>query len=244
MTTLLAYDRLAHLSFKRLCTRAPLTQRGVHIACREHTVPLLHRLDGFRLLVDLLGVVLRLILRALDLGWIARLRLPAVARRLVDLSLQGKGLGGLGSGGLDLIRRLRIDNSRVPILVLSMHSDPVIVSRAMEAGATGYVSKEGPPEDLIEAFEKMRRGETYLSHDLAVEVALLGTRGGATRFAELTPRQLQTLALVAEGKSYEQIAQDLGVSYKTVVNTCSQLKEKLGARKLSDLIRMAIEYLS
>jgi DNA-binding NarL/FixJ family response regulator len=125
-----------------------------------------------------------------------------------------------------------------------MHSDPVIVSRAMEAGATGYVSKEGPPENLIEAFEKVRRGETYLSHDLAVEVALLGTRGGATRFAELTPRQLQTLALVAEGKSYEQIAQDLGVSYKTVVNTCSQLKEKLGARKLSDLIRMAIEYLS
>ena len=171
-----------------------------------------------------------------------RRRRPDVV--IVDLALQGKGLGGLGLSGLDLIRRLRMDNSQIPILVLSMHGDPVIVSRAMEAGATGYLLKDSPPECLIEAFETVRRRAPYLSHQLALQVALLGTRGRGNKLAELTRRELQTLALVAEGNSYDQIAQDLGVSYKTVANTCSQLKVKLGARTLPELVRMAIEYLS
>jgi two-component system, NarL family, invasion response regulator UvrY len=163
---------------------------------------------------------------------------------IVDLALQGKGLGSLGLDGLDLIRRLRMDRSQTPILVLSMHGDPVIVSRAMEAGATGYLLKDSPPENLIEAFDTVRRGTPYLSHQLALQVALLGTHGGGKRVADLTRRELQTLALVAEGRSYDQIARDFGVSYKTVANTCSRLKVKLGARTLPELIRMAIEYLS
>jgi DNA-binding NarL/FixJ family response regulator len=163
---------------------------------------------------------------------------------IVDLALQRKGLGGLGLNGLDLIRRLRTDNSRTPILVLSMYGDPVIVRRAMEAGATGYLLKDSPPENLLEAFETVRRGAPYLSHELAIQVALIGTRGSGQKLAELTRRELQTLALVAEGRSYDRIAQDLGVSYKTVANTCSQLKAKLGARTLPELVRMAIEYLS
>jgi two-component system, NarL family, invasion response regulator UvrY len=163
---------------------------------------------------------------------------------VVDLALQGKGLGGLGLSGLDLIHRLRTDDSHTPILVLSMHGDPVIVSRAMEAGATGYLLKDSPPENLLEAFETVRRGAPYLSHQLALQVALLGTPSRGKRVAALTRRELQTLALVAEGKTYDQIARDFGVSYKTVANTCSQLKVKLGARTLPELIRMAIEYLS
>lgn len=163
---------------------------------------------------------------------------------IVDLSLQGRGLGGLGLSGLDLIRRLRNEDSEVPILVLSMHGDPVIVSRAMEAGANGYLLKDSSPENLIEAFEKMRQGEPYLNHDLAVQLALLGTRGRDKKATELTPRELQALALIAEGNSHDQIARKLGVSYKTVANTCSQLKVKLGARNLSELIRKAIDYLS
>jgi two-component system invasion response regulator UvrY len=163
---------------------------------------------------------------------------------VVDLALQGNGLGSLGLGGLELIRRLRMDKSQTPILVLSMHGDPVIVSRAMEAGATGYLLKDSPPESLIEAFETVRRGVPYLSHQLALQMALFGTNSRGKRTADLTRRELQTLALVAEGKSYDQIARDFGVSYKTVANTCSQLKVKLGARTLPELIRTAIAYLS
>ncbi|HKU97478.1 MAG TPA: response regulator transcription factor [Vineibacter sp.] len=158
---------------------------------------------------------------------------------IVDLAMQGKGFSGL-----DLIRRLRQRNEQLPILVFSMHGDPVIVSSALDAGATGYLLKDTTPEDLLEAFDRVRRGLPYLSHQIATQVALLRMRTPSKKFGAVTPRELQTLALLAEGHSYGQIADDLGVSYKTVVNMCSQLKVKLGARNFPDLIRTAIEYLS
>ncbi len=158
---------------------------------------------------------------------------------IVDLALNGSGLAGLA-----LVRRLRAQAARMPILVFSMHADPVIASRALEAGATGYLLKDTSPNDLIEAFEKVRRGQPYISHDLALEVALLGTRGRSGVMADLTPRELQVLALLAEGKAYGQIADELGVSYKTVANTCSQLKAKLGATNLAELIHRAIQYVA
>jgi len=77
---------------------------------------------------------------------------------IIDLALQGKGFGGL-----DVIRQLRRINADLPILVFSMHGDPVIVSRAFEAGATGYLRKDAAPEDLVEAFDKVSRGILYLS---------------------------------------------------------------------------------
>jgi len=122
-----------------------------------------------------------------------------------------------------------------------MHADPVIASRALEAGATGYLLKDTSPDDLLEAFEKVRRGQPYISHELAMQVALLGARKD-TPLADVTQRELQTLALLADGRDYSQIAEELGVSYKTVANTCSQLKAKLGATTLPDLIRRAIQY--
>lgn len=164
-----------------------------------------------------------------------RRRTPDVV--IVDLALHGSGLGGL-----DLIRRIRRHDARTPILVLSMHGDPVIVGSALDAGATGYVLKDTAPDELLAAFASVRRGAPYLSHPIAVQVAMLGSGGGAG--ADVTPRELQTLALIAEGKSYARIAEELGVSYKTVANTCAQLKTKLGAESLPELIRMAIEYLA
>ncbi|MFG1343286.1 response regulator transcription factor [Xanthobacter autotrophicus DSM 431] len=158
---------------------------------------------------------------------------------IVDLALNGSGLAGLS-----LLRRLRAQAARMPILVFSMHADPVIASRALEAGATGYLVKDTSAADLLDAFEKVRRGQPYISHDLALEVALLGTRGRSGVLADLTPRELQALALLAEGKAYGQIADELGISYKTVANTCSQLKSKLGAGNLAELIRRAIQYVA
>ncbi|QRM55226.1 response regulator transcription factor [Sinorhizobium sp. BG8] len=158
---------------------------------------------------------------------------------IVDLALQGNRLGGL-----DLIRRMRFQNRRVPILVLSMHADPHIVSRALEAGATGYVLKDAGPRDFMEAIQTIRAGKPYLNHEIAVQVAILGPRQSSGLHGDLSPRELQTLALLAEGKPYAEIAQDLNVSYKTVANNCSQLKEKLGARNLPELIRMAIQYVT
>jgi two-component system, NarL family, invasion response regulator UvrY len=155
---------------------------------------------------------------------------------IVDLSLQGNGLGGL-----PLIQRIKAHDPRARILVFSMHSDPIIVSRALKAGAAGYILKDTASKDLLEAFEKVRAGAHYLGGELAMQVALVGSGARRDPLAELTPRELQMLGLLAEGKPYGRIADDLGISYKTVVNTCSQLKQKLGAKNLPDLIRLAVQ---
>lgn len=158
---------------------------------------------------------------------------------IVDLALNGNRLGGL-----DLIRRMRRQDARVPILVLSMHTDPHIVRRALEAGATGYVLKEAGPRDLLAAYQSIRAGKPYLNHEIAVQIAMLGSRRDGGLYGSLSPRELQLLTLLAAGKAYGEIAQELNISYKTVANSCSLLKEKLGARNLPELIRMAIQYTS
>jgi two-component system invasion response regulator UvrY len=158
---------------------------------------------------------------------------------IVDLSMQGRGLGGL-----PLIKRMRAHDPRTHILVFSMHSDPMIAARALEAGANGYVLKDASPDELLKAFAKVRSGAPYLSADMAMQVALVRTGLRRDRLADLTPRELETLTLLAQGKPYGQIAEELSVSYKTVVNMSSQLKQKLDARNLPDLIRIAVQLLS
>ena len=156
---------------------------------------------------------------------------------IVDLAMQGGGLRGL-----DMIRRMRSHDQRSRILVFSMHSDPIIAARALEAGATGYVLKDS--NELMKAFDQVRSGTPYLSNDLAVQVALVRTGVRANPLADLTPRELQTLSLLAEGKPYGRIAEELNVSYKTVVNACSTLKQKLNAKNLPELIRAAVQLVS
>src|SRR5262249_52741970 len=125
-----------------------------------------------------------------------------------------------------------------------MHSDPIIVARVLEAGATGYVLKDTSSDELVKAFEKVRVGTPYLSGELAMQVALVRTGARRDPLADLTPRELQTLSLLAKGKPYGEIADDLHVSYKTVVNLSSQLRQKLEARNLPELIRVAVQLLA
>ncbi len=156
---------------------------------------------------------------------------------IVDLAMQEGGLRGL-----DVIRRMRSHDQRSRILVFSMHSDPIIAARALEAGATGYVLKDS--DELMKAFDQVRTGTPYLSNDLAMQVALVRTGVRANPLADLTRRELQILSLLAEGKPYGRIADELSVSYKTVVNACSQLKQKLNAKNLPELIRVAVQLVS
>jgi DNA-binding NarL/FixJ family response regulator len=158
---------------------------------------------------------------------------------IIDLAIQGKGLDGL-----PLVRRIRTHDPRTRILVFSMHSDPIIVARALEAGATGYVLKDTSPDELLAAFEKVRAGTPYLSGEMAMQVALVSTGVRRNPLDDLTPRELDVLSLLAEGKAYGEIAERLKVSYKTVVNAASQLKQKLDVRNLPELIRVAVKLLS
>jgi DNA-binding NarL/FixJ family response regulator len=158
---------------------------------------------------------------------------------IVDLGIRSKGLGGL-----ELIARINSHDADVRILVFSMYSDPAIVARALKAGATGYVAKDASPEDFAAAFESVRAGKPYLSGQLAMQVALANARTRQSSLAELTPRELQLLSLLAEGNPYGRIAEQLNVSYKTVVNLSAQLKRKLDARNLPELIRAAVRLVS
>lgn len=157
---------------------------------------------------------------------------------VVDLAVSTGALDGL-----NFIRRLRIHDRKTPILVFSMHSDPVIVSRALEVGANGFLLKDTCSDEFIKAFQRVRDGGTYLSHELASEVAFISARGSNNPLNTITIRELQTLSLIAEGKPYNIIAEELNVSYKTIANTAAQIKNKLGVRTLPELMRIAIQHL-
>jgi two-component system, NarL family, invasion response regulator UvrY len=158
---------------------------------------------------------------------------------IVDLAIRGKGLGGL-----ELIRRIRRHDARAPILVLSMHNDAMIVARSLEAGASGYVLKDTSSEELVKAVQQVSTGAPFLSGDLAVKMAMTGSRTRGNPLADLTPRELQVLALLADGKPYDRIANELSISYKTVVNVSSQLKQKLNASNLPELVSIAVKLLA
>lgn len=158
---------------------------------------------------------------------------------VADLAMQAGSLRGL-----ELVRRLRRNDIRLPILVFSMHRDPIIVSRALEAGASGYLLKDTAPEEMLTALETVRMGRPYMSHDLATQVAVIAAQRKSSPLARLTPREEQALSLLAEGRSYGPIAAELNVSYKTVVNTAANLKLKLGVSTLPELVRVAVQYLS
>lgn len=165
-----------------------------------------------------------------------RARRPHVI--IVDLSIRTSPLGGLS-----FVRRLRLHDKKTPILVLSMHNDPMIVRRALDVGATGYILKDAPGDEFLRAFDNVRAGKRYISHDMACDLTFNEVRSEASPLSVLTDRELQTLALIAEGKSYNLISDELGISYKTVANTTSLIKTKLGARNLPELMRIAIQHL-
>ncbi|WP_374309072.1 response regulator [Methylocella sp.] len=157
---------------------------------------------------------------------------------VVDLVLKSAGLAGL-----DLIRRMRRRDPAVRILIFSMHADPVIISRALEAGAVGYVVKDAGVEEFVEAVKTVCAGKPYLSVAVATQVALLGAHAASHPLSELSRREIQILSLLAAGKSYRAIAEEMSVSYKTVVNVTSLLRRKLGVGSLAELIAAAVRNL-
>lgn len=154
---------------------------------------------------------------------------------VTDLSFQDRDLSGLS-----LIRRMRALEPDARILALSMHDDPVIVSRALESGALGYVTKDAPAATFLEAFETLREGQSYLEHRLATSVAMLNVRGHGPPLGRLSARELQILSLLGKGESYRVIADKLSVSYRTVIGACSSMRQKLGVRTLAELVHIAV----
>ena len=154
---------------------------------------------------------------------------------ILDLNLPGL-------GGLEVIARLKIAEPDARILILSMHEDEIHVTRALRAGAAGYVSKNAPPDQILEAIRRVANGDTYIEYDIAERLVFSNIRDPSRALEHLSSRDLEILRLLAAGRSLLEIADIIGISYKTAANNCSQIKAKLGAVSTADLIRIAIRY--
>jgi two-component system invasion response regulator UvrY len=146
----------------------------------------------------------------------------------------------VGSSGLELLRRLVQADKTAKILILSMHSEPIYAARALQTGARGYVSKSAGAEEFVNAVRQVGRGGHYIEREIAAELAI-GKFSTKDPFGQLTAREVDILRLLGEGQSYAQIAAAVGVSYKTIANSSSVIKEKLAVETTADLIRLSIE---
>jgi two-component system invasion response regulator UvrY len=142
-------------------------------------------------------------------------------------------------GGLELLTRFR-QLTEAPILVLSMHAEPLYVTRALEHGAQGYVSKNVSPDELLTAVRRVSGGGRYVESEIAQTLATAAASTGAG-LDQLSSRDLEILRLLAAGRSLAEIAAALGLGYKTIANTCSLIKAKLGVTKTADLLRLALK---
>jgi DNA-binding NarL/FixJ family response regulator len=154
---------------------------------------------------------------------------------LLDITLPG-------IGGLEVLRRIRANRDDAKVLMFSMHEDPVFASRAMQAGAKGYITKNNAADYLVEAIEKVLDGKVYLSADTAQELAMLNIGAGTSALSDLSRRELEILRLLGDGKSMNEISEVLGISYKTVANNLTQIKNKLDISKTAELMRFAISH--
>jgi DNA-binding NarL/FixJ family response regulator len=152
---------------------------------------------------------------------------------ILDLNLPG-------AGGIDVISRFKAADPSARVLVLSMHNDLVHVARALQAGAVGYLVKDASPDDIITAIRRVVAGQPYLDHAIAEKLAFIAVRTRSDPLQNLSVRDLAILRLLAEGRTLPQIADAIGIGYKTAANLCSRLKAKLGATSTADLIRIAI----
>jgi len=145
-----------------------------------------------------------------------------------------------GSGGLELIRRLLMRTPTARILVFSMHDSDMLVRRALELGARGFLSKSSAPEALIDGVRRVAEGERYLGPGLPPE--WLTDASPDHRLASLTVREFEIFRLLARGETAAQCALALNLSSKTVSNHQTLIKEKLGVNTTAALVHLAISH--
>ena len=143
--------------------------------------------------------------------------------------------------GFELARRILARASSARIVMFSMNDDPVFAARAIEIGAKGYVSKSGDPCDLVAAIREVGNGGVYLPAAMARSVAFAGPAFAQNPLSKLTSREIEILRLLSSGKTLSEIAWLVHSSYKTIANTSSIIRQKLGLRSASELVRFAIE---
>lgn len=146
-----------------------------------------------------------------------------------------------GISGIETLRRVLSRRSEACVLMFSMYQDGIYATRAINAGARGYVSKSSAPDLLVEAVRAVATGRRYLSPD--VEIAMSKQSSSANQLIEtLSPRELEVLRLLTQGFGVEEIGERLGLSPKTAANHQSSIKQKLGADSALQLMLIAQQH--
>jgi DNA-binding NarL/FixJ family response regulator len=153
---------------------------------------------------------------------------------LLDIALPGK-------SGLDLLKELKSEWPKLPVLILSAHPEDQFAVRALKAGAGGYMTKESAPEELAKALRKIMAGGRYVSPALA-EMLALGVTKDLTRTPHetLSDREYEVMSRIASGKTVTEIAEELSLSPKTISTYRARVLEKLGLKNSAAIVQYVI----
>lgn len=154
---------------------------------------------------------------------------------VLDITMPGK-------SGLELLIELKEVCPKLPVLILSMHSEEQFAVRALKAKASGYITKQSAPKELIKAIRKVHQGGKYVSPALAETLAFeLGTDDGRAAHEKLSDREYQVMRMIAAGRTPKEIAAELNLSEKTVGTYRMRVLEKMNMKRNAELIRYAVE---
>jgi two-component system invasion response regulator UvrY len=144
--------------------------------------------------------------------------------------------------GLDVLKQLKIEMPKLPVIVLSIHPEDQYALRVLKAGASGYVTKVSAPDELINAIRKVCRGGKYISPSIAEKLAFqLDANFEEMPHEALSDRDYQVLCLLASGKTVTDIADELALSVKTVSTYRARILEKMNMKNNAELIHYAVQ---
>jgi len=146
--------------------------------------------------------------------------------------------------GIELLKQVKSELPRLPVLILSMHAEDLFAVRALRAGAAGYMQKEAAPEELVAAIQRIAAGRTYVSAAMAERIADDLMRGGAETLPHerLSDREFEILRLLGSGKSVTDIARILNLSVKTVSTHRTRLLAKTGLHDNAAIVQYVISH--
>ena len=154
---------------------------------------------------------------------------------LLDISMPGR-------SGLEILKEIKAERPKLPVLILSMHAEEQYAIRALRAGASGYLTKASAPDELIGAIRKVSCGRKYVSSSLAEKLALeLDIDTKKPPHTTLSDREYQVMLMIASGKSVKEIADELCLSVKTISTYRTRLMEKMNMKKNAELTLYAIQ---